>query len=322
MNYSSSKKPTVSVCIVTYNHAAYIERALLSVLNQNVDFEYEVIIGDDKSKDNTLSIIKKIASSSARPVKVVEYPENVGASENYRRLHNIAKGQYIAHLDGDDFWHDDKLKKQVEFLESNKNCSAVYTNADVYSNSGECIGIFSKGVKRIFNLDYLLKDRNFLTASSLMYRSIHKKFILPNEAEFVDFQVHIRLALVGDLGFIDEGLTMYTLSSNGSALANNSKLIRYLVGKSLMDEELTKSNTNAAKKARAIFFLEEVILSFIELKLFKAIEKYNFLTINGTHRFGWVNLLYSIPLFINKAAKILLNRLTRVNSKQIILFKK
>lgn len=116
----------VSVIFITYNHEQYVEKALRSVLSQKTDFPFEVVVGEDVSTDGTREIVKRIAA---------EYPERDGA-DRVVRLHlrevnskhptlnvyettKMCRGEYLAYLEGDDYWTDDnKLQKQIDFLEA------------------------------------------------------------------------------------------------------------------------------------------------------------------------------------------------------------
>jgi len=110
--------PVVSVIIATYNHRPFIEKALDSVLTQEVNFSYEVLIGDDCSTDGTAELLQRYASLPN--VRLFCRSENMGASYNLNDLQGRAAGKYIAYLDGDDYWQDPhKLQKQVDFLEQN-----------------------------------------------------------------------------------------------------------------------------------------------------------------------------------------------------------
>ena len=122
--------PLVSVLIITYNHEKYIAKAIESVLMQNTDFGYEILIGEDDSSDNTRQICKEYAA---------KYPDEIRLFLNDRKnviyiegqppgLTNIvnllkkASGKYIAICEGDDYWTDPhKLQKQVDFLEKNSD---------------------------------------------------------------------------------------------------------------------------------------------------------------------------------------------------------
>ncbi|WMJ84945.1 glycosyltransferase [Oscillospiraceae bacterium MB24-C1] len=106
----------VSVLVISYNHARYIRQALNSILAQQTDFQFEILVGDDASQDGTAQIILDLAQNEPR-IQPVLRPHNMGATRNLYDLQNRACGAYLAYLEGDDYWCDvHKLQKQVDFL--------------------------------------------------------------------------------------------------------------------------------------------------------------------------------------------------------------
>ena len=112
----------ISILVVTYNQEKYIQQCLDSILMQQIDFEYEVIIGDDCSTDNTAAICDLYAEKYSN-FHVYHHPKNLGHVGNWEFCLNQCHGEYIAILEGDDFWIDNrKLQKQVDyqdFLDNN-----------------------------------------------------------------------------------------------------------------------------------------------------------------------------------------------------------
>lgn len=106
----------VSVVIITYGHEKYIRQALDSALMQKVDFEYEIIIGEDKSPDNTREILLEYKKKYNDRITLVLRNTNIGATQNLYDILLKCKGRYIALLEGDDYWIDaKKLQKQKDF---------------------------------------------------------------------------------------------------------------------------------------------------------------------------------------------------------------
>lgn len=129
-------KPLVSISCITYNHELYIRDSLEGMLMQQCDFDFEILIHDDASTDNTQKIIKEYQEKYPNIIKPIFQKENqyskgkrgFNATYNFTR----AKGKYIAICEGDDYWTDPlKLQKQVDFLEANNEFSfcAHYVNA-------------------------------------------------------------------------------------------------------------------------------------------------------------------------------------------------
>ena len=113
---------SVSVIIPTYNAALLIERTLRSVTTQNGGHDIEIIIVDDPSTDNTLEVIEKLAIPS---IKILKQNSNCGPAAARNRGLNAATGDFMAFLDGDDYWEADFLLKTTEFLESHPQAVAV-----------------------------------------------------------------------------------------------------------------------------------------------------------------------------------------------------
>lgn len=109
-----------SVVILTCNHERYISEAITSVLDQETDFDFEILIGDDASEDDTLKIVKDFQRRYPSIIRIVEHSENVGASRNAYDTMKVSRGKYLASCEGDDYWiYRKKLQEQVDFLEAN-----------------------------------------------------------------------------------------------------------------------------------------------------------------------------------------------------------
>lgn len=104
-------KKRFSVIICAYNIEAYVSKAIESVLNQTFK-DYELILVNDGSKDNTLNILKEYESKNGDRIKVIDNVINLGLSKSRNIAISQANGEYIVHLDGDDlFYEPDTLKK-------------------------------------------------------------------------------------------------------------------------------------------------------------------------------------------------------------------
>lgn len=111
-----------SVVMITYNHEQFIGEAIESILSQNFDTPLELIISNDRSPDDTDSIIKNIIQTHPKGnlIKYTLQPNNLGVSKNFFWSLSQAKGKYVALCEGDDSWTDpNKLQKQIDFLEAN-----------------------------------------------------------------------------------------------------------------------------------------------------------------------------------------------------------
>jgi glycosyltransferase involved in cell wall biosynthesis len=138
MNHSY--KPFVAVCIVSYNHELYLSKAIESALMQKTDFPYKVYIGDDCSTDNTADICTFYKNKYPDKVEILKTEINIGLVGNTQRVLEKIKqdgAKYVAMLDGDDYWiKDDKIQKQVNFLEDNEEYGLVCSSISILSNKG------------------------------------------------------------------------------------------------------------------------------------------------------------------------------------------
>ena len=125
------RNPLVSVRLVTYNHEPYIRKCLESVVNQKTDFEYEVVVGEDRSQDKTREICFEFQRRYPEKVRVLWVHENVYKfGGNQTRTAYRCRGEYIAYLEGDDYWTDVwKLQKQVDLMrKTNAICCVANFN--------------------------------------------------------------------------------------------------------------------------------------------------------------------------------------------------
>jgi len=221
-------RPKITVCILTFNHGQYIDDCIASVLGQRVDADLEILVGDDFSGDGTRSIISEYAAQYPSLVFPVFHEKNIGVCPNYLSLVGKATGDYIAHLDGDDFWLPGKLAKQLDFLKRWDGCSAVWSNAIVISEHGQLIGRFNGEIAEHFDINYLVERGNFLNHSSIMYRSVCKENILGINADFIDYYVCMLLTEHGSLGYINSPLVVYRHGSTSSVIKNNLSFVRLL----------------------------------------------------------------------------------------------
>lgn len=164
-----TKKPQVSIVVITYNQEHCIPESLDSLLNQKCSFEYEIIVADDCSKDATRQVIAKYADENPC-IKPVYNEKNLGLVGNYINAISYCKGKYIAMCDGDDLWNDkNKLQKQVDVMESDSSIGLVYT--DVIINA---VVAGQKYTRRCQdpqpNLFTQLLLGNFITISTACFR--------------------------------------------------------------------------------------------------------------------------------------------------------
>jgi glycosyltransferase involved in cell wall biosynthesis len=180
-----TNKMKLSIICLTYNHEKYIEKAIIGFLSQKTDFDYEIIIHDDNSQDSTQEIIKEYQKKFPDKIRSILQRNNqrsIGGNV-YAIALNASSGEYIAYCEGDDYWVDEqKIQKQVEFLENNPNYSLTYSDCDIINGNGEFVKTFSPSKKDYSELELINGvSINTLTAC---YRRPEK---IPDELGFSEY---------------------------------------------------------------------------------------------------------------------------------------
>ncbi|MDO6597674.1 glycosyltransferase [Oceanihabitans sp. 2_MG-2023] len=177
---SKSKNPVVSICMITYGHEAFIKQAIESVLMQHTNFDFELIIADDCSPDNTKRVVEEIQNSNNKGDCIVYYRhlKNKGVMANFAFALNKCQGKYIALLEGDDYWVDElKLQKQFDFLEHNTDYVLSCHNASVLDENGLVINdsLLEANRQLDFTGEELMIGRHIVTLS-MCFRNVIKEF--------------------------------------------------------------------------------------------------------------------------------------------------
>lgn len=121
--------PLLSVCIRSFNQERYIAEAISSVLQQRTNFEFEIIVSDDCSSDNTSEIERSFQNKNPNIIRLLLGDNNIGGPKNLRRVIESSRAKYLAFLDGDDYFTDVyKLQKQVDYLEAHDEYVACFHN--------------------------------------------------------------------------------------------------------------------------------------------------------------------------------------------------
>ncbi len=168
-------RPLISICMITYNHERYIGEAIEGVLMQEVDFSVEFLISDDCSADLTKEIIQAFISDHPRGswIKYHRHSQNRGMMDNFIWTIEQCKGEFIALCEGDDYWIDSlKLKKQVEFLQNNPDCSLVshFAKKVIFGKDTlQLLGNLSRDTYQLSDQDYHFLQ---IPTASMMFRNI------------------------------------------------------------------------------------------------------------------------------------------------------
>lgn len=205
----------VTVICVTYNHEKYIKQALDGFLMQKTEFAFEVIVHDDCSTDNTGKILKDY-EDRFHNVKVITPQNNqfsLGSLGFIESLYSNAKGKYIAHCEGDDYWTDvNKLQRQVDVLESNRDVSLCFHKVKVINEvSGK--QSFYPQEDRQYEFQDLLRH-NYIQSNSAVFRNIGK-INIPDHITPLDWYLHILYSKGGRISYINKPMSVYRKNDRG-----------------------------------------------------------------------------------------------------------
>ncbi len=206
--------PKLSVIFITYNHEKYVEKALRSVLDQKTDFEYEVIIGEDCSTDSTRQIIDRVTEQyPEKTVRKLYRKENLGRpTKNVYETTMECKGEYLAYLEGDDFWTDErKLQKQVDFLQEHPEYIACTHSCVMIDEASEEITdpeVLKIGELYDYSGRFTFEDYKYSGKWPGHYASVVSRNIYP-EAEY-DYTLLYRAH-----DFVDDALILLFLLIQG-----------------------------------------------------------------------------------------------------------
>jgi glycosyltransferase involved in cell wall biosynthesis len=209
----------ISVCIITYNHGKFIAQTLESIVNQETEFSFELVIGEDLSSDNTRLICENFAQKYPHKIKLLSSDRRYGMMNNFIRVLRECKGKYVAFCEGDDFWTDKtKLQKQVSFLEKNPEY-AICCHDAIFRTNNRNRRNFQWDAPVDSDLTYLLRKGNYLITLSVVARnrenivSFLQKF---PEAPLGDYLFYVSSAQYGKIRFIKERMGVYRVHGGGS----------------------------------------------------------------------------------------------------------
>ena len=214
----------VSIALITYKHEDYIHEALDGIMIQEGIEDFEIVVGDDKSPDRTVEIIKE-RTKDHKLTKFLDRPSNVGMHQNWIDTIRACSGKYVALIEGDDVWTDpQKLKKQIAPLEANDSLQGSFTDTAVLNETEDGIeyGSYLSHQKMEHGKpEYSFRDlvhHNFISTVSVVLRNqpewnVGKEYF---KSPFVDWLIFMIKAEQGNLALINEVTCAYRLHNFGA----------------------------------------------------------------------------------------------------------
>ena len=232
--------PLASAVIITYNQEKYIEQTIECALAQKVDFEYEIVIGEDCSTDRTREICLQYQEKYPNIIRVITSDNNVGLLENWCRSVKAARGKYIAGCGGDDYWHNpDKMQKQVMFLEENPDYGMVHSEHNNFcQKNGTLVKSYHETHAKYCDnssndlLSLIVLGKYWIMASTAVFRKdIFDKYFDLNEIKkngflMEDTPLFIEIAAHSRIYYFSESFSTYRVLTN--AISQNQDIKKAL----------------------------------------------------------------------------------------------
>ncbi|HEY3277983.1 MAG TPA: glycosyltransferase, partial [Syntrophorhabdaceae bacterium] len=205
--------------MITYNHEEFIEKALDSILMQNTNFDYEVVVGEDCSTDNTRDILIKYKQRYPEKFVLLLNEHNLGMHRNMDLVLKTCRGEYVAFLEGDDYWVSPrKLQKQVDLLDAHPECVLCAHNVSIVQDeniSGKSFWCPADMAERL-TIEDLLLDNLFPTCSVVIRTDLIRH--LPdwiNNLPMRDWPIYILALRHGNAIYINEVMGVYVIHRGG-----------------------------------------------------------------------------------------------------------
>src|SRR5262245_29495656 len=214
----------VSIAMIAYNHERFIKQSIESVLMQETTLDYELVIGEDCSTDRTREIVIEAQKKYPNKIRLLLPETNLGMHRNLSQTLAACEGEYIALLEGDDYWiATDKLREQVDYLENHPECSMCF-HPVIWSYDDEKYAaqfpvnnsIWPAEYREFSSAEDLIKEI-FIQTASVMFR----RAALPEYPKWLyglpiaDWPVFILLADKGKIGCLDRAMSVYRRHEGG-----------------------------------------------------------------------------------------------------------
>lgn len=216
---------TIDIILFCYKQEQYIEQALRSIYAQELprDVSSRIIVADDASPDTTLAIIKRLAPQSPFPMVFLPEEPNMGISKNYKRSFAATKADYVAILEGDDYWLPNHIAQHVEFLQTHPECSMSMN--EITFMHGESLDIHESITFRNRKEDYILVDlhkqivcgNQLGNLSACIFRGDYLRE-LPTDLfnmPIADWMLGVMLAQRGYIAILKESTSVYRVKASG-----------------------------------------------------------------------------------------------------------
>lgn len=259
--------------MITYNHERYIRQAVESVLMQETNTPVEIVIGEDCSTDQTRAVLGELQAQNPGRLTLQLHNRNVGMGRNFSHVYEACTGEYVAILEGDDYWTSPyKLQRQIDAMEANPTWAicfhAVAVRQDRLVDFPRIMPNWHSD--RSVPLQVLLRNNVIQTCSVMYRRSLLTQ--IPawfDELPIGDWPLHILFGLRGDIGYIGEVMAAYRMHGN-SVWSNKSakhRAVKTMQTLQVLAHQVPEQHRPAIESAQ--LYLVEQLAAVQDLFLFR-----------------------------------------------------
>lgn len=209
----------VSIICTNYNKGDWVREAIDSFLNQKTNFDFEIIIIDDASTDQSYEIIQEYQNKFPEKVRTFRNEVNLGITRTWKKVCQEAKGQYIARCDSDDFWTDPfKLQKQVDLLDASTDSLWSNTEFDMVDLDGNLIqkdAFANKALTLIDSYEEMLVMKGMTMASTWLVDTALMQDVsaqISDTAADDTFELQLELFKRTKISFLSDSTTVYRMN--------------------------------------------------------------------------------------------------------------
>lgn len=245
MHYSKPIMTLLSVHLITYNNEQHIEDTLKSILKQIVDFNYEIVVGDDCSTDNTLKIINKYATLHPNLFKIHKNAKQQGILKNFKATLDRCHGTFIFDIAGDDMLKSDyALQKMVNVLNNDTSLGFVDSGFDsYYDNTKKTIFFKNKSILNSSKESY--KEALLLGKIAPIGHCYRREYVI----KYVDFNSYLEMNIT-----IEDYPILVDMVMNTDFERINEALVIYRIhGKSFSHEKVFEKQYFLANQMKSLF---------------------------------------------------------------------
>ncbi len=203
-------KPLLSVALITYNQEEFITECIEGMVNQQTDFPFEIVIGEDCSTDKTRAICLKYKEIYPDLIRLILPEKNLGMMGNWINTINSCEGKYVAICEGDDYWIDNlKLQKQVDFLEQHPDYSLCSTASQLLAYSEKEYQSIDIKKDTLTTEDVLEEDWGIMTATIVFRKDALEMPDWFSKVKNGDYSLQLLVSLNGKLKCLPDYTSVY-----------------------------------------------------------------------------------------------------------------